>query len=174
MPQADVRVGIAGFDHVYAADIVLTTVAKDPHATVAFLAHSDAQRVAPLARSIGAPFRDVLADVLDADIDLLVTACATVENAALVTAAARRGIGVVSVKPFAMDRASADGVVTAVEDGGGLFLGAEAGWRLLPSAQLLKRWVADGTVGPLRTASGVFRSPLPDVRWLSPRETGRT
>ena len=172
--KPEIRVGIAGFDHVYLASSGITTVANDPHATLTMLAHRDARYVAPLAADVGARFSPVLTDVLDAEIDLLVTACATRDNAALVAEAARRGIAVVSVKPFAMDRSSADDVVAAVDESGSIFIGADAGWRLQPAMQLLKRWIDDGTVGGVRSVLGVFRAPLPDVQWLSPRETGRS
>ena len=170
----EIRVGIAGFDHVYFAGSALTTVARDPHATLTMLAHRDPRYVAPLAADVGARFSPVLTDVLDAEIDLLVTACSTRDNAALVSEAARRGIAVVSVKPFAMDRSSADDVVAAVDESGTLFIGADAGWRLQPTMQRLKQWVEDDTIGRIRSAMGVFRAPLPDVWWLSPRETGRS
>jgi predicted dehydrogenase len=105
-------------------------------------------------------------EVLQAGIDLLVTACPSAGNAELVIEAANKGIHIISVKPFAMTMAEADEILAAVERAGVYFIGWESSFRVQPLYQQVKAWMADGRLGDPLAVYCYFRAALPDIAWF--------
>jgi predicted dehydrogenase len=170
-----IRVGIAGLDHFYVGLGALQDLASNPDAEVVVVAHRDEKRGREAAEKAGARWTDDYASVVDADIDLLITACPTVENAALVIAAAERGKHIISVKPFAMNMEEADRIVAAVKKAGVHFMSFDASDRFSPLYRQARTWLEDGTLGKPISVYAMMRSTLPTLQWFSnPPEHGRT
>ena len=170
----NIRVGIAGFDHFFAGLGAVRELARDPDAELVILAHHDAERARQTAEQSGAQWTTNYTDVVNADIDLLITACPTSQNADLVIAAANQGKHILSVKPFAMNLAEADSIVAAVKRAGVRFMSFDASWRFNPLYQQVKRWLDAGELGRPLSAFCLLRSSLPAFVWFgNPYEAGR-
>jgi predicted dehydrogenase len=170
-----IRVGIAGLDHFYAGLGALDDLRDQQDAEVVVVAHRDERRGREAASKAGARWTDDYASVLDEEIDLLITACRTVENAALVAEGARRGRHILSVKPFAMNLDEADQVVAAVKEAGVHFMSYDASYRVNPLYAQTRTWIKQGELGRPLTVFAMMRSSLPTLQWFStPPEHGRT
>ena len=171
----NIRVGIAGFDHFYAGLGALKALKEDPNVTLVIAAHNDLDRlreaVAPLEPKLTTNYREVV----DADIDLLITACPTSQNADLVIAAAEQGKHVVSGKPFAMNLEEADRIVAAVKKAGTRFASFDASYRLNPQYQQYREWINGEELGRPISTFCMMRSVLPEWLWFGdPYVMGRS
>jgi predicted dehydrogenase len=161
-----IRVGIAGFDHFFAALGALNELQRDQDVKVVVMAHHDTARLAPHAEATGAQVTDDYRSVLDADIDLLITGCPTSRNAELLIAGAEKGLQLLSVKPYAMTMAEADRVVAAVERAGVNCMSFDATWRTNPLYQHARAALADGSLGRPLSAYCMMHSSLPEWVWF--------
>lgn len=161
--QTTLRVGIAGLDHWYLGLAAVEQTARSARAEVTALAHRDADRAAQIAARYSIP--EVTTDyrriVENEHVDLVVTACPTAENSALVLAAARAGKHIISVKPFAMNMAEADTIVKTVRSSGVHFFGAESQYRLSPAYRQYKEWIDSGRFGKPVSAAVIVRTGVP-------------
>ena len=170
-----IRIGIAGFDHFFAALGAVREIEQDPNAQLVVAAHHDLDRIKPLAEKNGATATSDYRSVVDADIDLLITACPTSQNADLVIAAAQQGKHILSVKPFAMNLAQADAVVAAVEQAGVHFMSFDISWRFNPLYRKTAELLRQGAIGRPLTAFCLLRSALPAFVWFgNPFVAGRS
>ncbi|HMO57775.1 MAG TPA: Gfo/Idh/MocA family oxidoreductase [Roseiflexaceae bacterium] len=170
-----IRAGIAGFDHFFASLAAYQELKADPNVEIAILAHHEAARLAPLAAETGALVTTDYRAVAEADIDLLITGCPTVQNPDLLIAGARSGKQLLSVKPFAMSLAAADTVVAAVEAAGVQCMSFDATWRFHPLYQHTRAALNDGSIGRPLSAYCMMRATLPDFVWYgNPFEHGRS
>jgi predicted dehydrogenase len=161
------RVAIAGLDHWYVGLAAAEIAARDPNMELVAIAHRDPARLAEAASRFGSPYTtaDYRSVVVRDDVDIVVTACPTSENAELVVAAANAGKHIVSVKPIAMDLAEADRVVAAVRETGVRFVSNESPYRTFPAIRQIKKWLDEGRLGRAVSAYAVFRAPLPRQGW---------
>lgn len=170
-----IRIGIAGFDHFFAALGAVQELGNDPDAEIVILAHHDAEKAQQTAEKVGAKWTTNYTEVVNADIDLLITACPTNQNKDLVIAGVNQGKHILSVKPFAMNMQDADEIVAAVKRAGVRFMSFDASWRFNPLYQEVKQWLAAGELGQPFSTFCLMRSSLPDFVWFGdPFERGRS
>jgi predicted dehydrogenase len=160
------RVGIAGLDHFFAGLEAVRELQQDAQAELVIIAHRDPERARQTAERAGARWTTSYEEVVDADIDLLITGCPTSRNAALVTRAAQQGKHVLSVKPFAMNMTEAGEILAAVEKAGVHFMSFDAGFRLNPLYRQVKTWLQEGRFGQPISAFCLLRSAMPEISWL--------
>jgi predicted dehydrogenase len=164
--EKEIRVGIAGLDHFFAGLDAVRELQLDPNAKLVIVAHRDRDRAKQVAEQAGAKWTTDYEQAVDADIDLLITACPTSRNAALVMRATKQGKHVLSVKPFAMNLAEADAILAAVTKAGVHFLSFDASWRLDPLYQQTKAWLEGGKLGNPISAFCLLRSAMPEISWF--------
>src|SRR5690242_18252315 len=94
------RVGIAGLDHWYIGLDAARAAQAHPDVDLVVVAHRDEARARETARRFSAAeaTTDYESVVRRDDLDVVVTACRTSENAALCVEAAGRGMHILSVK----------------------------------------------------------------------------
>lgn len=169
-----VRVGIAGLDHWYIGLDAARAAAAHPAVDLVVVAHRDEARAREIAERFGAAeaTADYTSVVSRDDLDVVVTACRTSDNAALCVEAAQHGMHIISVKPIAMTREDAARIKDAVERAGVHFLSWESLYRLSSRYKQLKSWIDEGRIG--RPVSGAFvvRCGVPTQQW--PGMTGPT
>jgi predicted dehydrogenase len=176
------RVAIAGLDHWYVGLAAAEIAAHDPAMELVAIAHRDADRLAETAARYGSPHTtsDYKSVVDRDDVDVVVTACPTSENADLVVAAANAGKHIVSVKPIAMNLVEADRIVAAVRKNRVRFVSNESPYRTFPAVRQIREWLDAGRLGRAVSAYTVFRAPLPrqgwpgtfeDTWWLDPTKS---
>lgn len=173
MPEK-LRAAIVGLDHWYIALDELASNQNDDHVEIVAVGHRDAARAEATARRFGIPdwSSDYPGLVERGDVDVVVTAVPTAENAELCRVAAANGKHIVSVKPIAMNLADARAIARAVGDAAVRFMSWESCWRLNPVYQKIQSYVAEGRIGPVVSALTVLRAPLPTTPW--PGEQGPT
>jgi predicted dehydrogenase len=176
------RIGIVGLDHWYVGLAAAEIAARDPHLELVAIAHRDPVRLEEAAARFGARHttQDYRSVAERDDVDVVVTACPTSENADLVVAAANAGKHIVSVKPIAMNLADADRIVAAVRENSVRFISNESPYRTFPAIRQIRDWLDEGRLGRAVSAYAVFRAPLPrqgwpgvyeDTWWLDPAKT---
>lgn len=173
-PRDKLRLGIAGLDHWYIGLAAARAAQAHPDVELVVVAHRDAARAQETAARYGAAetTSDYESVARRDDLDAIVTACRTSENAALCVEAAQRGDHILSVKPIAMTRQDAARVKGAVERAGVHFMSWESTHRLDGSYRQLKTWIDDGRIGQPISGLHVMRSTLPTQEW--PGVEGRT
>jgi predicted dehydrogenase len=161
------RVGIAGLDHWYIGLEMAKAAQQNADAELAVVAHRDAERARETAERFGAGewTTDYASVANRSDLDILITACRTSENAALCVAGARRGTHIISVKPMAMTMEDAEVIREAVEGAGVHFLSYECQYRLGARYKQLKAWIDEGRIGQPVSALYVLRSSTPTQPW---------
>lgn len=173
--ERKIRVGIAGLDHFFAGLGAVEELGRDADAELVVVAHHDEARAQQVGEQCGARWTTDYRSVVDAGIDLLITACPTNQNAELVIAAANKGIHILSVKPFAMNMDEADTIIAAVKRAGVRFMSFDATWRFNPLYQQIKQWLGAGELGQPLSAFCLLRSSLPAFVWYgNPFEYGRS
>lgn len=162
MAEKQIGVGIVGFDHWYIGIAAADAYRNNPRARVVAAAHRDQETIGKFAAERDIPFvtSDYGAIAGREDVDLVVTACPSSENVALCLEAVRLGKPVLSVKPFAMNLAEADRLVSAVKERGTLFYPFEAYGRTGGQNGLYKEWVGAGKIGTPISATIVQRASL--------------
>ncbi|GAC1433535.1 MAG: hypothetical protein NVSMB65_07420 [Chloroflexota bacterium] len=162
-----VRLGIAGLDHWYIGLDVAQAAAANDHVELVVVAHRDEARARETASRFGAAevTTDYASVVTRNDLDMVVTACRTDENAHLCVSAARHGMNIVSVKPIAMTVAEAAAVRQAVDDAGVHFLSWESLYRLSSRHIQLKTWIEEGKIGRPVSALYIQRAGVPTQVW---------
>lgn len=162
-----IRVGIAGLDHWYIGLDAARAAAEHPDVELVVVAHRDAARAEETARRFGAAdwTTDYASVARRDDLDVVVTACRTVENAALCVEAAQHGAHILSVKPIAMTREDAARIKEAVARAGIHFMSWESQYRLNKQYQQIKRWIDDGKIGQPISSSYVLRCGTPTQVW---------
>jgi predicted dehydrogenase len=155
-------VGIVGLDHWYAGIGAADDLRRSTRAKVVAVAHRDEEKLKEFAaeRNIPVTTTDYTAIAGRADVDIVVTACTTVENVDICLDAVARGKPVVSVKPFAMSLADADRLVTAVQAADVPFMSFDALYRLSPQSRLYKRWIDEGSIGTPTSGTIIQRASL--------------
>ncbi len=167
------RVGIVGLDHWYAGLETMQQLQGHPRAELVTVAHRDLAHAREAIEKAGAvPTDDYASVVARDDLDIIVTACPTSENAALVCQAARSGKHVLSVKPYALNLCEAQAIASAVKAGGVHFMSFDSLYRVNPLTNLYKQWLAEGRLGEPVSVFAMMRSVLPDQVW--PEVHGRT
>lgn len=168
-----IRAGIVGLDHWYAGLDALRIWNADPRVELVAVAHRNTQIAESVVRATGAVLTaDYRAVVERDDIDLILTACTTAENADLCIRAARSGKNIVSIKPFAMNIDEARAIGTAVNEAGVLFLGHECRARVAPVPNPFREAINNGRIGRPINVIISTRYPLPTQVW--PDIYGRT
>src|SRR5437763_2628369 len=154
--EGKVRLGIVGLDHWYIGLDAARAAAAHPDVDLVIVAHRDAARAQETAQRFGAA--EATGDYADVvsrdDLDVVVTACRTSENAALCVEAARHGTHILSVKPIGLTHQEAARIKDAVEQAGVHFFSWESGYRLSRRYQQLKSWINEGRIG--RPISGLY------------------
>lgn len=170
-----VRVGIAGMDHWYAARAAGEEVRRDPRMALTVLAHRERALAEEAGKEFGAGevTTDYAAVVRHPEVDLVVTACTTAENAALVQEALAHGKAVVSVKPIGMTVAEADAVVEASRRTGRPVFPLESQMRLYAAHRQIRAWLTQGKLGRPLSALVVLRGQVPTQDWPG-RQVGKT
>jgi len=162
-----VRLGIAGLDHWYIGLDAARTGQTHPDIELVVVAHRDADRARETAHTFGAQesTTDYHSVVARDDLDLVVTACPTSENADLCVEAARNGSSILSVKPIAMTRQDAARIKQAVDAAGVRFMSYESLYRLNNRHKMIKEWIEAGRIGRPISAVYILRSSLPTQVW---------
>jgi predicted dehydrogenase len=167
------RVGIVGLDHWYAGLGAMRELKDHPRAELVTVAHWDMDHARETIVAAGAePTTDYASVVARDDLDVIITACPTADNAALVCQAARSGKHVLSVKPYALNLTEGHVVSSAVKAGGVHFMSFDSLYRTSAATQLYKKWIDEGWLGQPISAYAMMRSVLPTQIW--PEVHGRT
>jgi predicted dehydrogenase len=158
-----VRFGIVGLDHWYSAIPLAEAIAANPATELVGIAHSDVTRAQEVAVRLGSPTVTDSAHELIADetIDVIASFVSVDKNPEVVIAAARAGKHIISVKPLAPTLAEATEIVAAVREAGVVFLPGESRSRGSELNQLVHRWVTDGRIGTVTSASFSLSGGLP-------------
>ncbi len=164
--MAKYRVGIVGFDHWYAGFEAMRDLKDNPRAELVVVAHRDLDHARETIQQAGAEATDDYEAVVERDdLDIIVTACPTSENAALVCKAARSGKHVLSVKPYALNLCEANAIASAVKAGGVHFMSFDCLYRTSAVTNLFKRWLKEGRLGEPISVFAMMRSVLPATIW---------
>ena len=167
------RVGIVGLDHWYAGLGAIRQLKDHPRAELVMVSHRDLEHAGPTIEEAGAIATADYDEVVEReDVDLVITACTTAENARLCSKAARSGKHIISVKPYAMDLDEAKRVAIAVKDGGVFFMGFECMGRMAGGNNIYKQWIQEGRLGDPISAFALMRGTMPTQVW--PEVHGRT
>jgi len=167
------RVGIVGLDHWYAGLGAMRQLKDHPRAELVIVAHRDLEHAGPAIKQAGAIATIDYDEVVERDdLDLVVTACPTAENARLVSKAARSGKHIISVKPYAMNLDEAKAITVAVKQGGVFFMSFESMGRLATENNTYKKWIEEGRLGDPISAYALMRGTIPIQVW--PEVYGRT
>lgn len=160
------RAGIVGLEHWYAGLGAMQVLSADDRVELVVVAHSRLDLAGDAIAQAGAEATDDYASVAARDdLDLIVTACPTVRNAALCTTAARSGKHILSVKPYAMNLAEAAALRDVVHESGVQFMTFDALYRLDPATISYREWVTSGRLGQPISAFCMLRSALPTQLW---------
>ena len=173
------RVGIVGLDHWYAGLGAMRQLKDHARAELVIVSHRDLEHARPAIEEAGAIATDDYDEVVERDdLDLVVTACQTVENVRLCSKAARSGKHIVSVKPYAMNLDEAKALAIAVKEGAVskgsdlFFMSFECMGRLAGGNNVYKQWIEEGRLGDPISAYALMRGSLPTQVW--PQVHGRT
>ncbi len=165
--MAIIGVGVAGFDHWYAAIGACEEAARDPRCRL--VAAGDQHEQLPgFARERGVGFvsADPLEVVARPDVDLVVAAASSDRNPALVAEAAARGKPVISVKPMAVTVRAGEDLAAVVRRAGIPFFPLECQGRLQAGAQRIREWWGQGQrLGRPISALLVMRGSVPLTDW---------
>jgi 1,5-anhydro-D-fructose reductase (1,5-anhydro-D-mannitol-forming) len=173
MDMAKFRVGIVGLDHWYAGLGAIRELKDHPRAELVTVAHWDLDHARETIEQAGAVATDDYAAVAARDdLDIIITACPTADNAAHVCTAARAGKHVLSVKPHALNLEQANAISSATKAGKVFFMSFESLYRVTGATQLYKQWLDSGRLGAPISVFAMMRSSLPDQVW--PNVRGRT
>ncbi len=160
------RIAVLGLDHWYAAIPFARAVAGYPDAELVVIADTHAAHAREVAAELDVAWSaDPLATIHRDDVDAVACFTSVDRSPALCIAAARAGKHIVSVKPLAIDLASADQVIEAVEGSGVVFVPSEAR-RTSPLALRLRELV--DAIGPLVSGSFAMNSAVPSP-WMGER-----
>lgn len=164
--MSKLRVGIAGLDHWYTGIGIVRELTDNPRAELVVAAHQNLDHAREMIEAAGAVATDDYGGVVERDdLDLIVTTCPTVRNVALCTKAAKSGKHILSVKPFAMNMAEANGLRDTVQEAGVKFMSFDALYRLTNATNQYRQWVQDGTLGAPISAFVLGRSSTPTQVW---------
>jgi predicted dehydrogenase len=166
-------VAILGLDHWYSAEHIAPAVASGAHTRLVAVSHDDTAKGQQLIRGAAAELwtTDYRAALDRKDVDIVVALYSSDRNVAICREAAALGKHIVSVKPMALDMASADALVADVRAAGVCFFPLESQRRLSPDGRRLKQWIDQGRIGrPLRFTQ-MLHGSLP-MAWPGSAATG--
>jgi predicted dehydrogenase len=122
-------------------------VQQDENAELTILDPRDRDQVEQKAQQADASWTTEYERVVDADIDLLTTACPTCQNADLVIKSPKQGKHSLAVKPSAMDLSEADGIVATMERARVRFMSFDANLHFDPLYMLGRTWLQQQKLG---------------------------
>ncbi|MDP9313862.1 MAG: Gfo/Idh/MocA family oxidoreductase [Chloroflexota bacterium] len=173
MTTSPIRVGIIGLDHWYWAFSFAQATVSSSQAEIVAIADSDFGRAQEAAKRFGV--ERVTADprelIEDQDIDVIASFVSIDQNPSICIAAAERGKHLFSVKPMARTLDEATRILDAVRRAGVIFLPAESTSRDAAQPQQIKRWIAEGKLGRIITATYSQHAGLPQ-RWPGESDSG--
>lgn len=158
-------VAMVGLDHWYTAFSCLPQIVKSESAKLVVIAHDDKAKVEKAGQEYGGveTTTDYRAALNRSDVDIVVALASTEQNVALCKEAAALGKHIISVKPMAMDLASADELVAAIKAAGVNFFPLESQKRLSPEIQRQKAWIDEGRFGSPLRYNHVLNGSLPQA-----------
>jgi predicted dehydrogenase len=164
---ATVGVGLAGFDHWYAALGAWDDALADPRCRVVAVGDPRPQvRALAAERGVSHASDDPLEVVARPEVDVVVSAVSSDRNPAVVREAAARGKAVLSVKPMAVTAAAGEEVAAAVRRAGIPFFPLECQGRLQTASEVLRAWWGRGErLGRPINALVVLRGQVPRQDW---------
>lgn len=161
------KLGVAmlGLDHWYQAFSTLPQIVKSDLVKLVAISHDDQDKVEKAGREYGdvATTTDYRQALDRPDVDIVMALYSTDRNAAICKEAAALGKHIISVKPMAMDLASADELVAAVKAAGVHFFPLESQRRLSADGLRLKGWVDEGRIGQPLRYSQILNGSLPSA-----------
>ncbi|WP_163566779.1 Gfo/Idh/MocA family protein [Fodinicola feengrottensis] len=171
--MTDIRVGLVGLDHWYSAIPLAEGIGGRDGVRLVGIADAEPARASELATRCGVDLvdKDWRALVEDPTVDAIISLVSPDRNAEVCRTAAEAGKHIISNKPLARTVAEATMVVAAVRRAGVRFLPAESRMRLGPRSQFLKRWIEQGRLGRLLSASLSIWAGLPR-RWPDDPDPG--
>ncbi len=145
-------VAIIGLDHWYWAFDLAQQAAQGAHTRLVAVADETQARADEVARRNGSEaLTDLRAAIERPDVQIVAITVSTDRCPELVQQAAAAGKHILSVKPFALDMETADGLVETIRSSGVKLFPLESGWRLYAEKARQKRWIDEGRIGkPLR------------------------
>jgi predicted dehydrogenase len=168
-----IRVALVGVDHWYSALPLLDGFGSRDRLSLAGVWDADPARAEEIAARYGV--RRVEADwrklVDDPGIDAVMSFVSPDLNHAVCLAAAEAGKHIIANKPLALRLEDASRVIAAVRASAVHFLPAESRQRLGPGMQFLRRWLDDGRIGRLISASMTTWAGVPQ-RWPGESDPG--
>lgn len=170
---AMIRVGLVGLDHWYSALGLAETMARRDDMDLVGIADADSRRAADAARRSGVDRVEGEWEKLveDRGVDAIASFVNSAANPEVCVAAARAGKHLLSTKPVARTLDDASRVVTAVREAGVHFLPAETRHRVAKQSVTLRRWLSEGKLGRLLSASFSLWASLPQ-RWPDDPDPG--
>lgn len=158
-----VRIGVVGLDHWYTAVPLVQTLAARTDVEVAGIIDTNLDRAREVAGRIGVDRvgTDPAELLEDSSVQAICSFVSSDRSPAICTAAAEAGKHLMSVKPMARTLERATDVVNAVRSAGVVFLGSESRARTSPQYRRLRRWIDEGRLGDILTASYSLWSSLP-------------
>lgn len=140
-------IAILGLDHWYWAFDLAQQAAQGAATKLVAISHDD-PKGAELAQRHGAEFTSDYRAALDRpDVQIVAVTYSTDRSDAIIREAAALGKHILSIKPIALDLATADTIVKAVQSAGIHCFPLESAWRLAPERARFKQWLDEGRIG---------------------------
>jgi predicted dehydrogenase len=173
MQSRKTRVAIIGLDMWYTALSLGEAAARREDIELVGIADSDLVRATTIAHRLGVESvtSDLQGLAQDPRVDAVMSFVSPEQNPAICVTAAGAGKNILSLKPMARTLDDGAKIVRAVEESGVKFLPAESLHRVRPYNQELRRWVLEGRLGQLLSATGWFWQGLPQ-RWPGDPDPG--
>lgn len=173
MTTSPIRVGIVGLDHWYWAFSFAQAIVSSSRAAIVAIADSDVERAQETAKRFGVErvTADPRALIGDQHIDVIASFVSIDQNPSICIAAAEQGKHLFSVKPMARTLHEATQILDAVRRAGVIFMPAESTSRHAAQPQQIKRWIAEGKLGRIITATYHQHTGLPQ-RWPEKSDSG--
>lgn len=155
-------VAIVGMDHWYWAFDLAQQAADGAHTRLVAVADPQIERAqAATQRSGGEALTDLRAAIDRPDVQIVAITTSTDVAPELIQQAAAAGKHILGVKPFALDLATADSLVEAVQAAKIQYFPLESAWRLMPEKVRAKRWVDEGRIGTVLRYTHTLNGSLP-------------
>ena len=165
-----VNIAVLGLAHVH-AEVYIRCIRNNPHAKLLGIWDSDPLRLAAECERFDVPFTGTLEELLEQKPQLVVVCSENARHAALVVAAAQRGIPVLCEKPLGTNR---EDMRTMIEVCKANDVGLMTAFpnRFLDTVRRVRDTIRSGALGELLTVKATNRGKMPGGFFIEPELSG--